>query len=317
MWVARPLKGFFGNLAAAAVKKKGVLQQLVLNITTLTTRNESLVALVEKLKGDIKNLERENSCLKKGGQFSARNTNLCTNCKKEVFYLLEACYNLLNNKDKQPPGWRSALLRCGTESTNTILQYITNFSPPLKNIVRSSQNTQATSIVDSGATDVYFSVDSPIVNVDLSAPKVKVGTATGQSQQSTGTGGLNLPQLPSGFPITGHIMPGFRHNLIGVGPLCDADCTVTFTRAAVILRDARGMPVLTGWRENSGPRLWRIALQPGEENLPSMHNTTKMATLEAYSAYDLPSAEALIRYFHAAAGYPVRSTWLTAIIAGN
>ena len=42
-----------------------------------------------------------------------------------------------------------------------------------------------------------------------------------------------------------------------------------------------------------------------------------MATLEAYSAYNLPSVEALIRYFHAAAGYPVRSTWLTAVSAGN
>ena len=40
-----------------------------------------------------------------------------------------------------------------------------------------------------------------------------------------------------------------------------------------------------------------------------------MATLAAYSAYNLPSAGALIRYFHTAAGYPVRSTWLKAISA--
>ena len=100
-------------------------------------------------------------------------------------------------------------------------------------------------------------------------------------------------------------MPGFRHTLIGVGPLCDAYFTVTFTRAAVIVRDARSTPVLAGWRENSGPCLYRIALQPGEENLPSMPNTANMATLEAYSAYDLPSVEALICYFHVAAGYPV------------
>ena len=40
-------------------------------------------------------------------------------------------------------------------------------------------------------------------------------------------------------------------------------------------------------------------------------------TLAAFSAYGLPSVEALVRYFHAAAGYPVRSTWLAAIKAGN
>ena len=50
-------------------------------------------------------------------------------------------------------------------------------------------------------------------------------------------------------------MPGFRHTLIGVGPLCDANCTVTFKNEAVIVRDKRGTPVLTGWREASGPRL--------------------------------------------------------------
>ena len=78
----KALRGYFGNLAAAAVNEKGVLQKLVLNNTFLTTSNESLVALVKKLSGDIKNIEREISCLKKGGQVSARNTTFCTNCKK-------------------------------------------------------------------------------------------------------------------------------------------------------------------------------------------------------------------------------------------
>ena len=112
-------------------------------------------------------------------------------------------------------------------------------------------------------------------------------------------------------------MPGFHHTLIGVGPLCDSNCTVTFRREAVIVRDNQGTPVLIGWRDASGPRLWIIALQPGEANLPRMPHTANLATLAAHSAYDLPSVAALIRYFHAAAGYPVRSIWLKAISAGN
>ena len=64
-------------------------------------------------------------------------------------------------------------------------------------------------IIDSSATDIYFSADAPIVKIDPSAPKVTVETATGQSQNSTGTGELNLPKLPSGFPVTGHIILGF------------------------------------------------------------------------------------------------------------
>ena len=92
-----------------------------------------------------------------------------------------------------------------------------------------------------------------MVNIDRAATKVAVGTATGQTQVSIGTGELNLPNLPANFPVTGHIMPGFRHALIGVGPLCDADCTVKFTSTAVVVRDPQGNPVLTGWREQSGP----------------------------------------------------------------
>ena len=112
-------------------------------------------------------------------------------------------------------------------------------------------------------------------------------------------------------------MSGFCRTLIGVGPLCGADCTVTFTHEAVTVQDQQGTSVLTGWCEASGPRLWKIALQPGKANLPSMSPDANLATISAYSAYDLPSVAALIRYFHAAAGYPVQSTWLKAIIAGN
>ena len=125
--------------------------------------------------------------------------------------------------------------------------------------------------------DVYFSTDAPIVNIYLSAPKVKVGRATGQTQQSTGTGDLDLPYLSSGFPIKGHLMPGLQHTLIGVGPLCDANCTVTFKCETVILQEQQVTPVLTGWREASGSQLWRISLQPGEANLPRMPHDANLA----------------------------------------
>ena len=99
-------------------------------------------------------------------------------------------------------------------------------------------------------------------------------------------------------------MPGFQHTLKGVGLLCDSDCTVTLTHVAVIVRDVRGIPVITGLCKHSQPCLWRIALQPVEANLPTMPRTENRTTLEAYSAYDLPSVEALIRYFHTAGRLP-------------
>ena len=105
----KTLEGYFDNLAAAAVTEKVVLHQLVLNNTTQSTSNKSLVALVKNLSNDIKNLEREISRMKKGGQVSARNTTLCAHCKKEGFHQPQDCFELIKNKDKRPPGWRSAL----------------------------------------------------------------------------------------------------------------------------------------------------------------------------------------------------------------
>ena len=120
-----------------------------------------------------------------------------------------------------------------------------------------------------------------MVKIDHNAPKVTFGTDTGQTQRSTVTGELILPKLPANFPVTGHIMAGFRHTIIGVGPLCDADCTVTFTSAAVVVRDLHSNPVLTGWREQSDPRLWRISIQPDETTLPSMPYDVDKTTLKA------------------------------------
>ena len=94
-----------------------------------------------------------------------------------------------------------------------LLKHTANFipiltsSPNKTSSLHSNHHLQATGIIDSGTTDIYFSADAPIVNIDHSDQKVTVSTATGQSQNSTGTGELNLPKILSVFPVTGHDMP--------------------------------------------------------------------------------------------------------------
>ena len=53
------------------------------------------------------------------------------------------------------------------------------------------------------------------------------------------------------------------------------------------------------------------------DDLPVMAENSDQKTLKAYSAYDLPRVESLVRYFDAEAGFPVRATWLNVIMAGN
>ena len=105
----KSLEGYFDNLAASAVNEKSVLDQLVANKTKIAANNESLVTMVKKLTGDIKNMECDNSHLNKGGQVSVRGPALCHPYKKEGYHQTDACYKLAKNKDKLPPGWRSSL----------------------------------------------------------------------------------------------------------------------------------------------------------------------------------------------------------------
>ena len=44
---------------------------------------------------------------------------------------------------------------------------------------------------------------------------------------------------------------------------------------------------------------------------------TTIVSLQVFSAYDLSSVEALVRYFHEAAGLPVQNTWLSTIKFGD
>ena len=84
-----------------------------------------------------------------------------------------------------------------------------------------------------------------------------------------------------------------------------------------MVRDATNRTIITGWREKQAPYLWRIALLPDNADIPEVPQDASRVSLVAYSAYDLPSVKDLVRYFHAAAGFPVRSTWIDAINAGK
>ena len=129
---------------------------------------------------------------------------------------------------------------------------------------------------------------------------------------------LALPVLP--FPIKGHIMKGFCENLVDIVPIFNAKYSVLFNDELVTIICPAGTHVLTtGWREETGNKLWRISLLPDAEDVTPHKDTTGVTTtsLVTFSVHDLPSVETLVRHSHAAAGYPVRDAWLKAIKAGN
>ena len=109
-------------------------------------------------------------------------------------------------------------------------------------------------------------------------------------------------------------MPKFHHNLMVIGPLCKHGCRVVFEQSQVTVFSKDSTELLHGWRETSGSKLWRFSLRPSDHPTP-LADVHMGPT--ALNTHNLPSVGALIRYLHATAGFPFKSTWLRAIKAGN
>jgi hypothetical protein len=87
----------------------------------------------------------------------------------------------------------------------------------------------------------------------------------------------------------------------------DGQKGVVVYRANDITFTTSNKPVLQGCRDISG--LWRITNNKREN---------KSATSQQLNnVYDLPSTETAIRFMHAAAGFPVKATWVAAIKNGQ
>jgi hypothetical protein len=130
--------------------------------------------------------------------------------------------------------------------------------------------------------------------------------------QATHTCLLDIPGLPPSARQA-HIFPQLAHALLSIGLLCDNGCTATFDADTVSIT-LNGAILLTGYRDPTS-RLWKIPL--GQTQAPSPRATLQPMPHQAYSAYHTSSQADHISFLHAAAGYPVPSTWIKAIDRGH
>ena len=108
--------------------------------------------------------------------------------------------------------------------------------------------------------------------MDTTGKHIRVGTSNGKVANSTATATPPIPQVKSYFPTKGYIMPKFTNTLIGVGPICDADCIVVNKKEDVTVLSPKGEPILQGLREDKLPRLWRVVLSSDKKEKRNLHN---------------------------------------------
>ena len=102
---------------------------------------------------------------------------------------------------------------------------------------------QHTGIVDSGATYLYIAPTVPHGPLNTSAATIKIGKANGQVETSSEKATRPIPQLAADFPTTIYIMPLFTNTIIGVGPICAANCTVAFKKEDVTVLSPEGKTI--------------------------------------------------------------------------
>ena len=122
------------------------------------------------------------------------------------------------------------------------------------------------------------------------------------------------------------ILPELKENsLLSVCKLSDAGYTTIFHAGDggvtvhwhddIFIR-IKKEAVLKGWRDESG--LWRVPIKEKVENqnTDTLILQRPLPNEAASNVYDLPSTEKMVKYLHAALGFPTKATMMKAIRSG-
>ena len=174
-----------------------------------------------------------------------------------------------------------------------------------------------TAILDSGATNHFGTDDGGFESTGEPSTKL-VGAANGNFMRASTKAVLPMSQLrPEAREAD--IIPDLKNSLVSISKLADSSYVTIFQpgNKGVAVYDENdvkitvtGEAVLQGWREGN---LWRVPLEDGS----SVSISEDKLTESANNLFELPSLRESIRYLHASLGFPVKSTWLKAIRAGN
>jgi hypothetical protein len=123
-----------------------------------------------------------------------------------------------------------------------------------------------TGIANSGASGFYFAPDAPVTNYNPQAPTVGVRVANGRPKRLVASATLASASSLPPAAMLGHVMPSFPHTLIGLGSFANQGCKIIFTKTSVTAYHPDGHPILSGWRDETGPHLWHFPLTTEASN---------------------------------------------------
>jgi hypothetical protein len=153
---------------------------------------------------------------------------------------------------------------------------------------------------------------------ELNLPKTRTAQITVYLPDDSTLQATSKTQLPfkqlSPESREANIIPGLTKSLLSVNKMSENGYTTIFRpgNEGVMIHEkgtltitTSELPVLQGCKKK-GEKLWAVSATATDNECKRIANV-----------YDLPSVNQTIKYLHAAAGYPVKDTWVKVINAGN
>jgi hypothetical protein len=129
-------------------------------------------------------------------------------------------------------------------------------------------------IADTGATSIFIMEGADVANKCIATAPLTINLPDGKSIQSTHVCDIHIPGLPT--VLVGHIVPPLSiASLIGIRPLCKAECTVTFDNEKCKVFYNRKV-ILMGLKDPSMD-LWMLPI-PNGRMWTTPNSVTKMVS---------------------------------------
>jgi hypothetical protein len=188
------------------------------------------------------------------------------------------------------------------------------------------QSKEGSAVMDSGARSTVIRPEDDEHVIDTYIPSNKIFIMANGAQAKAGNQ-ARLKRNLRGVAATADKVPELQNNsLVATSKLADENYHTVFTPTAVMVYDGENdpsyqVPIWKGWRcRETG--LWRVPLV---ETVNNVNTDTRLLQpeemLQAFnqqtlSVYNLQSKSEVVKYLHAALGFPTKETLLATTRAG-
>ena len=178
---------------------------------------------------------------------------------------------------------------------------------------------ESTAVLDSGATHTFFPSTYKTDKEQVNTPSegILVGCARdGIQLKSYATDEAVWPTIPR-RACKGHKLHHLTEALASVRRFVESGCEVHFLWEKALIIDSETNKVLMEAPFNAKKGLYTLPLNASTTLPPATRKLIADPIAKAYNItvanYTIPGVPQMIKFLHAAAGYPVISTWLKAI----